>query len=67
MKVFARDCRQKSSLCRVQYSGKEDGIHQWSKEISAGDEIGWDFVDSVINSKISFTAFVRRMTKVPPS
>ena len=63
MKVFRGDCKAKSNQCRVQYSGKEDGIHQWSKEICAGDEIGWDFVDSVINSKISFTAFVRRMTR----
>ena len=63
MKVFRRDCRRKTSECEVTYTGKEDAIHQWSKEICAGDEIGWDFVDSVINSKMSFTAFVRRMTR----
>ena len=63
MKVFRRDCRRKTSECEVLYTGKEDGIHQWFKEICAGDEIGWDFVDSVINSKMSFTAFVSRMTR----
>ena len=40
MKVYRRNCRRKTSQCEVLYTGKEDAIHQWSKEICAGDEIG---------------------------
>ena len=32
------------------YSVETDGIHQWSKDVCAGDEIGWDFVDMVLDS-----------------
>jgi hypothetical protein len=48
--------------CRLQYTGENDCLHLWTKETSAGDEIGWDFVSRVKRSRISFTSFCNEMT-----
>jgi hypothetical protein len=47
-----------SGRCFQAYTGMEDNIHFWTKETACGDEIGWDFVDSVVRTKTSFSAYV---------
>ena len=49
--------------CCLEYSGDQDSIFFLSKYTCAGDEIGWDFVNLVKTSKISFTAFCNEMTR----
>ena len=61
MMVLMRQCQGKSKECQVKYSGEDDHIHQWSRDICAGDEIGYDFVNSVLNSKSTFSGFVSHM------
>lgn len=55
--VMKRRCRDSTPSCDVEYSGKQHAIHQWSKDVCAGDEIGWLFVRAVETSKSSFTGF----------
>ena len=61
MKVLKRQCLRQTKECEVKYSGDIDCIHQWTREICAGDEIGYDFVKSVLDSHETFSAFVSRM------
>ena len=58
--VFKRICR--NSQCQIVYSGEDDCIHQWSKDICAGDELGWSFVREVKSKKTSFSAFCEGKT-----
>ena len=46
-------------LCSIEYSSRQDGIHILSKNVAAGDEIGWDFVTSVNSASVSITGYVR--------
>ena len=41
--------------------GETEAIHFYTKDTGAGDEIGWDFVDHVMRSKISFGAYCNIM------
>ena len=41
---------------------EEKAIFMYSTATTAGDEIGWDFVTSVITAKSSFSAFCKEMT-----
>lgn len=45
------------------FGGEKEGIFFLSKSTGAGDEIGWDFVDSVRKGRFSFTAFCDVMTQ----
>ena len=36
----------------------------WSKDVAAGDEIGWDFVNRVLSSKMSFSSFCADTTRI---
>ena len=40
------------------------GLFFYSKTTCAGDEIGWDFINAVKTSKISFTGFCSHMTRM---
>ena len=51
--VFFRKCL--NSQCHLEYSGDQDSVFLLSNNTCAGDEIGWDFISMVKNSKISFT------------
>ena len=51
--VFFRKCLK--SQCHLEYSGDQDSVFFLSNNTCAGDEIGWDFISMVKNSKISFT------------
>jgi hypothetical protein len=52
-----------SGRCTDINTGAEDNIHFWSKETACSDEIGWDFIDSVMKTKTSFSAYRRRSGK----
>ena len=51
--VFFRKCLK--SQCHLEYSGDQDSVFFLSNNTCAGDEIGFDFISMVKNSKISFT------------
>ena len=59
--VFVRKCL--NSQCHLDYSGDQDSVFFLSNNACAGDEIGWDFISMVKNSKISFTAYCNEMTR----
>ena len=59
--VFFRKCP--NSQCHLEYSGDQDSVFFLSNNTCAGDEIGWDFISMVKNSKISFTAYCNEMTR----
>ena len=40
------------------------GLFFYTKATCAGDEIGWDFINAVKTSKISFTGFCSQMTRI---
>ena len=42
---------------------EEKAIFMYSTATTAGDEIGWDFVTSVITTKSSFSVFSKEMTR----
>ena len=42
--------------CSLEYTGKDKSIFFLSRVTCAGDEIGWDFISMVQNTKTSFTA-----------
>ena len=42
--------------------GRDDGIHLLSPLTGAGDEIGWDFVDRVMKSQITFSGYCDLIT-----
>lgn len=50
--------------CILKYSGDQDNIHFMTKETCAGDEIGWDFVNAILTSKISFSAFCQEKSRM---
>lgn len=49
--------------CTLLYTGEQDCIHFLTDLTCAGDEIGWDFVSMVKNSRTSFTGFCEEMTR----
>ena len=51
--------------CTIPYStaAEEEHIFFLSKYTCAGDEIGWDFINGVMKTKTSFTAFYHELTR----
>ena len=60
--TFKRKCA--AGPCQVIYSGQEDCIFFLSRQTGVCDEIGWDFVASIVNTKCSFTAFCNEKTRI---
>ena len=60
--VYDRHCQNYNPLCQLPYTGKEDCLHLLTSKTAAGDEIGWDFVDKVMKSQITFSGFCDLMT-----
>lgn len=58
--IFIRQCGNKNRQCDVG-PGELDSIHFLTRETGAGDEIGWDFIDHVLNSYITFGAYCTLM------
>ena len=50
-------------LCTIPFTAaaKEKGVFIFTHASSAGDEIGWDFIHSVLRTKCSFTAYCNEM------
>lgn len=63
LRYYNQVCQNGS--CKVSYeeAAEEKGIFFWSTQTAAGDEIGWDFINQVMRTKISFTAFCEEMTR----
>ena len=47
--VFFKKCL--NSQCHLEYSGDQDSVFFLSSNTCAGDEIGWDFISMVKNSR----------------
>ncbi|XP_064627662.1 uncharacterized protein LOC135487619 isoform X2 [Lineus longissimus] len=62
-KVFFRECLQRCEE-RVLYSGASDNVFLWSKQVAACDEVGWDFLNRILSSKISFSSFCDDMSRI---
>ena len=62
--VLKLQCRNQNKLCDVEYSGKNDCIFQLSKETCLGEELGWDFVNKMESSHLSYTSFCNEQTRV---
>ena len=48
---------------KLRYSGKED-YFLWSKEVAVAEELGWDFVNRILSSKMSFSSFSEDISRV---
>ena len=55
--ILQRDCLHSRKDCSIHYTGSEDGLHLLSKVTAAGDEIGWEFINTVMKSQFSISAF----------
>ncbi|XP_057302291.1 uncharacterized protein LOC130636556 isoform X1 [Hydractinia symbiolongicarpus] len=55
-KIYRRTCLLNN--CSKRWDGASDSIFQLSHATCAGYELGWQFVDSVVNSKMTFSGFV---------
>ena len=53
-------CNRKTLECNIT-PGAAEAIHFFTKQTGAGDEIGWEFVDHVMRSKITFGAYGKIM------
>ncbi|XP_069101637.1 uncharacterized protein [Argopecten irradians] len=59
--VYTRICL--SSSCLLPWDeGKMSCIHVYSADTAAGDEIGFMFINQVLNSKTTFSGFCKSMT-----
>ena len=50
--------------CKKQYSGEQDCLFFLSKQTCVADELAWDFISRITNSKCSFTAFCNDMSRI---
>lgn len=62
VRVCSRLCRR--GTCDVEYTGEEDSVFFWSKDIAIGDELGYIFRDMLFNCGMSFRAFTVHMSSV---
>ena len=62
MKCYNMCCDR--GICEIEFSeaAKEKCLFFLSTKTSAGDEIGWDFVNNLLKSKASFTGYCNEMT-----
>ena len=58
--IWITQCKARTHQCDVG-PGLNESIHFLTRETGAGDEIGWDFVDHVLNSYITFGAYCTLM------
>ena len=55
--VYSRLCYNKTNPCKLMWNeGQLDSLHVLSRDTAAGDELGHEFVSSVINSGCTFTS-----------
>ena len=52
-------------LCTVPFTdaAKEKGIFIFTHATAAGDEIGWDFINSVLRTKCSFSSYCTELSR----
>ena len=59
------DMVYQQGLCTVPFTdaAKEKGIFIFTHATAVGDEIGWDFINSVLRTKCSFTAYCKELSR----
>ena len=57
IQIYDVECSKKSPGCAIRYCGKQDGIHVLSSSTAAGDEIGWNYVNMVMNSQTTISCY----------
>ncbi|KAL3885944.1 hypothetical protein ACJMK2_025975 [Sinanodonta woodiana] len=62
-KIWYRRCLSGTRECDIG-PGEKEAIHFLTRDTGAGDEIGWDFVDHVLNSYISFGSYCTIMNSL---
>ncbi|CAC5425978.1 unnamed protein product [Mytilus coruscus] len=56
--VYSRSCVNEESPCKKDWDeGDKECLHVVTRDTAAGDEIGWAFVNRVLSTKITFSAF----------
>lgn len=63
-KVYYRKCIGDNCSNKVIYSGEENSVFFWTKEVAVAEEIGWRFVSEVLAKRTTFSAFCGGMTEV---
>ncbi|CAC5425017.1 unnamed protein product [Mytilus coruscus] len=62
--VYSRSCINEESPCKKDWDeGDKECSHVVTRDTAAGDEIGWAFVNQVLSTKITFSAFCDLKTK----
>ena len=62
--VYVRFCMNPQNPCTYNWDeGEKLCIHVLSNETAAGDEIGWEYVNTVLSSKTTFSSFCEKKTK----
>ena len=63
IKYYDMVCQR--GICKIPYTdaAKEKGIFIFTHVTAAGDEIGWDFIHSVLGTKCSFMAYCNEMSR----
>ncbi|CAC5425041.1 unnamed protein product [Mytilus coruscus] len=62
--VYSRSCVNEESQCKEDWvEGDKECLHVVTRDTAAGDEIGWAFVNQVLSTKITFSAFCDLKTK----
>lgn len=61
-KVYNRNCINGNPCSQQWDEGEKLCLHVLSNETAAGDEIGWDFVNQVLNSQATFSSYCTTKT-----
>ena len=60
---YNRPCSNNNCILSYQKEAERRGIFFYSQKTAVGDEVAWDFINSVLNSKTSFRGFCKEMTR----
>ena len=61
VRIKACKIKCRSGVCEIVWNGEKENVFRSTAKLCAGDEIGWDFVEHVLKTKCSFTAYVELM------
>ena len=61
--VYDVVCQEGNCMIPFSEAAEKQNIFFLSKYTCAGDEIGWDFINGVLKTKTSFTAFCNELTR----
>lgn len=61
--VFSRKCLDHFCKLLPHREAKQSGIFFSTHSTAAGDEVGWDFINRVFTSRVSFSGYCKEMTR----